>query len=81
MTKEDLAALYPAGSKLILTADIDDPYTPKHIGDIFIVSHIDDKNQIHGRWENGGSMALIYGVDMFEVLEKWKNMLFAMIKV
>lgn len=58
---------YPQGTFLRITKPIDDPYTPKEVGDIFKVDHIDDKLQIHGSWKNGGSMAIIIGVDEFEV--------------
>lgn len=59
---------YPSGTKLKLTSPIDDPYTPKEVGDLFTVSHIDDKLQIHGSWDSGGSMAIIIDVDEFEVV-------------
>lgn len=60
---------YPKGSKLRLTEPIDDPYSPKEVGDIFTVSYIDDALQIHGSWVSGGSIALIIGKDSFEVIE------------
>lgn len=50
---------YPRGTRLRLTADIDDPYTPKKAGDIFTVSVVDDAGQIHGSFASGGSMALL----------------------
>lgn len=59
---------YPHGTILRLTAPVDDPYTPKAIGDLFEVDFIDDAMQIHGRWLNGGSMALIIGKDQFEIV-------------
>ena len=59
---------YPNGSKLRLTADIADPYTPKKAGDIFTVSFVDDIGQIHGSFASGGSMALIPEIDSFEVI-------------
>ena len=58
---------YPEGTKLRITKPIDDLYTPKKVGDVFIVSYIDDAGQIHGSWASGGSMAIIIGVDEFEV--------------
>lgn len=61
-------ARYPKGTKLQLTEDIDDPYTPKKAGDTFIVDYIDDSLQVHGRWLSGGSMALIIEKDKFEVI-------------
>lgn len=62
-------ALYPTGTKLKLTAPIEDPYTPKEAGDILTVSHIDDRLQIHGHWQSGGSIAIIIGVDSFEIIK------------
>lgn len=59
---------YPHGTILRLTAPVDDPYTSKAIGDLFEVDFIDDAMQIHGRWLNGGSMALIIGEDQFEIV-------------
>ena len=62
------SARYPKGTKLQLLEDIDDPYTPKKKGDIFIVDTIDDALQIHGRWVSGCSMALIIERDKFEIV-------------
>lgn len=59
---------YPQGSKLRLTSPIDDPFTPKQVGDIFTVSYIDDACQIHGTWASGGSMSIIIGKDEFEIV-------------
>lgn len=51
-----------------LTADLDDLYTPKKAGDIFIVSSMDDIGQIHGEFASGGSIVLIPEKDSFEVI-------------
>lgn len=68
----DMAELYrekyPRGTRLCLTADMPDPYTPKKAGDIFTVSFVDDAGQIHGSFASGGSIALIPSVDSFEVV-------------
>lgn len=61
-------ARWPHGTKLRLTKDIEDPYTPKRAGDIFIVDFVDDVGQIHGCWKSGGSMALIPERDSFEIV-------------
>lgn len=61
-------ARYPAGTVIELTADIDDPYTPKKVGDRFRVSGIDDALQLHGSWLNGGSMAVDIEHDSFRVV-------------
>lgn len=59
---------YTKGMKLRLTKPINDRFTPKDAGDIFTVDYVDDAGQIHGSWQSGGSMALITGVDEFEII-------------
>lgn len=61
-------ARYPRDTIIELTADIDDPYTPKKAGDRFRVSGIDDALQLHGSWLNGGSMAVDIEHDSFRVV-------------
>lgn len=61
-------ARYPRGTIVELTADIDDPYTPKKAGDRFSVGCIDDALQLHGSWLNGGSMAIVIEQDSFRVV-------------
>ena len=39
---------------------------PSYTGKIGIVKHVDGINQLHGTW---GSLAVIPGVDKFEILE------------
>lgn len=68
--KKLLEMRYPSGTVLELTSPIDDPYTPKQVGDKFVVSGIDDSLQIHGHWLNGGSMALVFGVDEFRIVNE-----------
>lgn len=65
-----LEMMFPTGTKLRITEDIQDPYTPKKAGDIFTVDYIDDVGNIHGSWASGGSISLIYGKDKFEVVEE-----------
>lgn len=67
---EKLRGQYPQGTKLRLLKDMDDPYTPKRAGDVMTVSYIDDAGQIHGTWESGGSIALLYGADAFEAVSR-----------
>lgn len=69
LKRADLERKYPKGVKLRLTEPIEDDYTPKKVGDIFVVDYADDNNQLHGHWKSGGSMALIVGYDKFEVIE------------
>lgn len=62
---------YPKGSVLRLTKPIDDPYTPKKIGDEFISSGIvDSELQLMGYWRSGGSMALRLEDDSYELVTK-----------
>ena len=58
---------YPAGTRirLIRMADDSAPVPPGTIGSVAI---IDDAGNIHMNWENGRSLALIEGVDAFEVI-------------
>lgn len=66
--KEKLQMMYPIGTRLKLTKALDDIYSPKNVGDILTVKYIDDMANIHGTWDSGGSIALISGVDSFEVV-------------
>lgn len=59
---------YPTGTKLKLTSPIEDPYSPKKIGDIMVVDYIDDMAQIHGNWSSGGNIAIIIEQDNFEIV-------------
>lgn len=60
---------YPIGTKIKLLKDMDDPY-PVLAGSIGVVKEIDSEGSLHMSWENGGSLALIIGVDEFEIIEK-----------
>lgn len=63
--------MYPRGTKLRLTKPIQDPYTPKQVGDIFTSSGVvDDEFQLSGSWESGGSMSLRLTDDSFEVVKE-----------
>ena len=59
---------YPSGTKLRLTSPIQDPYSPKSVGDIMVVEYIEDMAQIHGSWSSGGSLAIIIEQDDFEIV-------------
>ena len=58
---------YPAGTtiRLIHMADTIAPIPPATIGE---VRYIDDAGNIHMKWKNGRGLALIDGVDNFEVI-------------
>lgn len=57
---------YPVGTRLRLRRGIEDCFSPKRQDDVMTVSFVDDAGQIHGRWDRGGSLALIAGKDDFE---------------
>lgn len=54
------------GSKIKLIYMKNEPQMPS--GLIGTVEFIDDAKQIHVKWENGSSLALIPEVDKFEIL-------------
>lgn len=64
--KQELAALrekYPPGTKIILH-HMNDPFGVPD-GTIGEVVTVDDAGNIHMKWQNGSSLALIEGVDDF----------------
>ena len=58
---------YPAGTQIRLI-NMNDSLNPVEPGTVGVVDHVDDGGNIHMKWENGRSLALIEGVDEFEVL-------------
>ena len=58
---------YPAGTKIKLISMFKENQMPA--GLIGTVEYVDDASQIHMKWENGSTLALIEGVDKFEVLK------------
>lgn len=57
---------YPIGTHVRLI-HMSDPQ-PVSKGTIGVVDFIDDIGQIHVKWENGSSLALVEGVDEFEII-------------
>lgn len=58
---------YPTGTVIRLIR-MDDPFAPVPPGMVGEVAIIDDAGNIHMKWRNGRSLALIEGVDDFEVI-------------
>jgi hypothetical protein len=51
--------------KLVL---IDDKYTDLKPGDMGTVEFVDDIGNIHMKWDNGGTLALIPEIDLYEII-------------
>ena len=64
---EMLLAKYPKGMKIRLI-HMNDPQ-PVPSGTIGEVALIDDVGNIHMIWQNGRSLAIIEGIDDFEIIE------------
>ena len=64
---EMLRAKYPKGTKIRLI-HMNDPQ-PVPSGTIGEVALIDDAGNIHMNWQNGRSLAIIEGVDDFEIIK------------
>lgn len=64
---EALRERYPAGT-VIRLKHMEDPYAPVPPGTVGEVALIDDAGNIHMKWQNGRCLALIEGVDDFEVI-------------
>jgi hypothetical protein len=56
---------YPKGTRLELIS-MEDPYAPIESGTQGTVEFVDDMGQIHMRWDNGRTLALIPNEDEFK---------------
>lgn len=63
---EKIKKLFPVGTRVRLIHMDDSQAVPSGI--LGTVDHIDDDGQIHMNWDNGRTLALIYGVDQFETI-------------
>lgn len=63
---EKLREVYPAGTRVCLLSNMKDPYgqgeKAAYTGS---VAFVDDAGQIHVKWDNGGSIAIIPTIDSF----------------
>ena len=58
---------YPPGTRIRLNS-MNDPYAPVAPGTEGVVDVVDDDGQLHMKWDNGRTLALIPGEDSFTVL-------------
>ena len=58
---------YPPGTRIRLNS-MHDPYAPITPGTEGVVDVVDDDGQLHMKWDNGRTLALIPGEDSFTVL-------------
>ncbi len=64
---EKIKKLFPVGTRVRLI-HMDDPQAIPD-GTLGTVDHIDDDGQLHMKWDTiGSTLALIYGVDQFEII-------------
>lgn len=63
-----LRAQYAPGTRIELTAPMQDPYAKLNAGERAIVRGVDDAGHILCRWDTGSSLNLIPGVDQFEIV-------------
>lgn len=68
----DIASIkkkYPAGTRIKLI-NMDDPWNPVEPGTEGTVELVDDIGQIHMKWDNGRTLALVPGQDDFEIINE-----------
>ena len=61
--------MYPKGTRIELIS-MDDPFAPVESGTKGTVEFVDDMGQIHMKWDNGRTLALIPGEDEFKKIEE-----------
>ncbi len=59
---------YPPGTRIELI-HMDDPYAPVPSGTRGTVQLVDDAGQIHMKWDNGRTLALVPGEDSFRKID------------
>lgn len=64
-TVNRLKSEYPSGTR-VRCIYMNDPFHPIDEGTTGTVDHVDDAGQLHMHWDNGRTLALVYGEDIFE---------------
>ena len=64
---ERMQKTYPEGTRLILNS-MNDPYAPVPPGTRGTVDFVDDAGQIHMKWDNGRTLAIVPSEDSFRKL-------------
>ena len=62
-----MQAQYPPGTRIRL-GSMSDPYAPVPSGTEGVVELVDDAGQLHMKWDNGRTLAIVPGEDSFTVL-------------
>ena len=65
-----LRAQYPPGTRIELTAPMNDPYTKLNAGERATVLGVDDAGNIICRWDCGSGLNLIPEVDEFRIVSE-----------
>lgn len=60
---------YPAGTRIKLI-EMNDPWNPVEPGTKGTVQLVDDIGQIHMKWDNGRTLALVPGQDQFKIISE-----------
>jgi hypothetical protein len=55
--------------KCVLLEYMDDPYNPIEPGTYGIVTRVDGIGQIHVKWDNGRTLALVPEKDRYQIVE------------
>ncbi len=64
---ERMQKQYPEGTRLMLNS-MNDPYAPIPAGTRGTVAFVDDVGQIHMKWDNGRTLAIVPSEDDFRKL-------------
>ena len=60
---------YPPGTRIRLNS-MSDPWSPVPEGTEGTVDMVDDIGQLHMKWDNGRTLALVPGEDLFSVIHQ-----------